>query len=234
MRSKINVHFMKSYFLSLIALLLLSCNNSSNEEENKQSAANNEASQQNTRHIIYLHGRIVELQGKAAFSEEHGKYELDSILDALKEGNTQVYCELRPENTKVPAYAQKLSRMIDSMIGTGIAPQDISVIGASKGALIAATTSDINAQPINYILMGGNNTTIEQENDWHLHGRILCIYDPSDTIAGKNYDYWKARSPEATAFGQIQLNEKLGHGFLYRPLPSWTVPALKWSRNEQL
>ncbi len=225
---------MKYYFLSLITLLLLSCNNSSDQQQNKHDAVGTVSPEQNIRHIIYLHGRIVELQGKAAFSEEHGKYELDSILVALKNGNAQVYCELRPENTEVTPYAQKVSRMIDSMIRTGIVPKDISVIGASKGALIAATTSNINAQPINYILMGGNNTTIEQENDWRFHGRILCIYDPSDTIAGKNYDHWKARSPEAKAFEQIKLSEKLGHGFLYHPLPSWTVPAIKWTRNEQL
>lgn len=225
---------MKYYFLSLITLLLLSCNNSSDQQQNKQSAAHNEASPKNTRHIIYLHGRIVELQGKAAFSEEHGKYELDSILDALGAENNKVYCELRPENTEVPVYAQKLSRTIDSMVSSGIAPGNITVIGASKGAIIAATTSDLNQQPVNYVLMGGNNTTIEQQNNWHFHGRILCIYDPSDTIAGKNYDYWKARSPQAIAFEQLALNEKLGHGFLYRPLPAWTVPALKWARNEQL
>lgn len=225
---------MKYYFLSLITLLLLSCNNSSDQQQNKHDAVGTVSPEQNTRHIIYLHGRIVELQGKAAFSEEHGKYELDSILDALKDGNAQVYCELRPENTEVPAYAQKLSRMIDSMVGTGIAPKNISVIGASKGALIAATTSSINPQPVNYVLMGGNNRTIEQQNDWHFHGRVLCIYDPSDTIAGRNYDYWKAHSPQVKAFEQLELREQLGHGFLYRPLPSWTVPALKWARNESL
>lgn len=222
---------MKYYFLSFIYLFLFSCTNSRDQKQNDQVAVSKE---QNTRYIIYLHGRIVELQGKAAFSEEHGKYELDSILDALKEDNAKVYCELRPENTEVPAYAQKLSRTIDSMIRSGIMPDKITVIGASKGAIIAATTSDLNQQPINYVLMGGNNSKMEQQNDWHFHGRILCIYDPSDTIAGKNYDYWKVNSPEAVAFEQIELNKKLGHGFLYRPLPAWTVPAQKWSRNEPL
>lgn len=225
---------MKYYFLSIIFLLLLSCTNSSDQQQNDKNVKSTVNPEQNTRHIIYLHGRIVELQGKAAFSEEHGKYELDSILDALKEANTKVYCELRPENTEVPVYAQKLSRTIDSMISSGIAPNKITVIGASKGAIIAATTSDLCQQPVNYVLMGGNNSKMEQQNDWHFHGRILCIYDPSDTIAGKNYDYWKANSPEAVAFEQIEINEKLGHGFLYRPLPAWTVPALKWSRNESL
>ncbi|MBL7705060.1 MAG: hypothetical protein JNM21_05865 [Taibaiella sp.] len=225
---------MKYYFIYFLALLLCSCTNISDQKQNNQAALSTSNKEQNIRHIIYLHGRIVELQGKAAFSEEYGRYELDSILDALKEGNAKVYCELRPENTEVPAYAQKLSRMIDSMVSTGISPQAISVIGASKGALIAASTSSINQQPVNYILMGGNNSTIEQQNDWHFHGRVLCIYDPSDTIAGKNYDYWEARAPEVKAFKQIKLSENLGHGFLYRPLPSWTVPALKWARNESL
>ncbi len=223
---------MKYSFLSLTSLFLFSCNNSTVQQQNDQAACSTSNKGINTRHIIYLHGRIVELQGKAAFSEEYGKYELDSILDALKEGNAQVYCELRPENTEVPAYAQKLSRMIDSMVLTGIAPGDISVIGASKGALIAATTSSINPQPVNYVLMGGNNTTIEQQNDWHFHGRVLCIYDSSDTIAGKNYDYWKVRSPEAIAFQQLEVSERRGHGFLYRPLKAWTVPALNWTRNQ--
>lgn len=225
---------MKYYFLFFLSLFLYSCTNGSDQQQNDRAAQNTSNKEKTIRHIIYLHGRIIELQGKAAFSEEYGKYELDSILDALKEGNAKVYCELRPESTEVPAYAQKLSRMIDSMVRTGIAPQAISVIGASKGALIAATTSSINSQPVNYVLMGGNNNTIEQQNDWHFHGRVLCIYDPSDTIAGKNYDYWKARSTELKAFKQIGLNENLGHGFLYRPLLSWTIPALKWTRNESL
>lgn len=225
---------MKYYCLLFPALFLCSCTNSSDQQQNNKNTSNTVNREQNTRHIIYLHGRIVELQGKAAFSEAHGKYELDSILDALGAENNKVFCELRPENTETPEYAQKLSRSIDSMISSGITPEKITVIGASKGAIIAAATSDINQQPVNYVLMGGNNSTIEQQNDWHFHGRILCIYDPSDTIAGKNYDYWKARSPQAIAFEQIALNEKLGHGFLYRPLPAWTVPALKWARNESL
>lgn len=224
---------MKPYFLFFFPFFLYACNNA-DQKQNDRVALSISSKEQNARHIIYLHGRIVELQGKAAFSEEYGKYELDSILAALASENTKVYCELRPGNTEVPAYAQKLSRMIDSMIHTGIAPEAISVIGASKGALIAATTSSINPQPVNYVLMGGNNSTIEQQNDWHFHGRVLCIYDPSDTIAGKNYDYWKARSPEVKAFKQLELSEKLGHGFLHRPLPAWTVPALKWVRNESL
>lgn len=225
---------MKYYFLAFVSLLLCSCNNDTNQKQDDQMTSGTSNLEQSTRHIIYLHGRIVELQGKAAYSEEYGKYELDSILATLTEPNTKVYCELRPENTEVTAYAQKLSRMIDSMIHAGIAPEAISVIGASKGALIAATTSSINPQPVNYVLMGGNNSTIEQQNDWHFHGRVLCIYDPSDTIAGKNYAYWESRSSEIKAFRQIELSEKLGHGFLYRPLPSWTVPALKWARNESL
>ena len=44
-----------------------------------------------TEHIFYLHGRIVEDQGKDAFSDQFGKYELDSIVTALQGSNAVVY-----------------------------------------------------------------------------------------------------------------------------------------------
>lgn len=39
--------------------------------------------QNNKRYIYYLHGRIIEIQGKDAISEHYGKYEFDSIVTAL-------------------------------------------------------------------------------------------------------------------------------------------------------
>jgi len=38
-----------------------------------------------TRYIFYLHGRIVEVQGANALSQQYGKYEYDSIIQALKD-----------------------------------------------------------------------------------------------------------------------------------------------------
>ena len=69
---------------------------------------------------------------------------------------------------------------------------------------------------------------IEAENDWRLHGRILGIYEQSDTLAGKDYTYWIDRSIEAIEFEQHQINTSLGHGFLYRPIPEWLNLVKSW------
>lgn len=70
---------------------------------------------QATKHIIYLHGKIIEDQGKDAFSELFGKYELDSIVAQLKVPNSIVHCELRTTDVDPTRYAEQVSKQIDSL-----------------------------------------------------------------------------------------------------------------------
>ncbi len=213
---------MKRYFLILIIL---------STQYNCNSQVNNIDS---TRHIFYIHGRIIEEQGKDAVSEAFGKYELDSIISALKVEKSIVHYEVRKENVEPKAYAIKFSKQIDILIQIGVKPTNISVIGASKGAIIASNISDINLNPINYVFLAGNNEFQEMNNNWKFHGQVLCIYDLSDSIAGKNYDYWKNNENYTTKFEQLELKTNLGHGFLYKPLDAWTKPTKKWILTQSL
>lgn len=189
---------------------------------------------QATKHIIYLHGKIIEDQGKDAFSELFGKYELDSIVAQLKVPNSIVHCELRTTDVDPTRYAEQVSKQIDSLIDIGTEPINITVVGASKGAIIASIVSDQNDSPINYVLLAGNNEYQEQNNDWKFHGQILAIYESSDEIAGKNYSFWKERENHAIRFEQIEMNTGLGHGFLYKPLDEWIQPTKKWILEQTL
>jgi len=181
-----------------------------------------------TKHLFYLHGRIVAEQGVEAVSERFGPYEYRAILAALGSTGAQLHAEVRTPTTDFGAFCAKVSGQIDSLISAGVAPADITVVGASQGALMAMQVSDMNRQPINYVLLGASNPAIAAENDWALHGRVLGIYETSDQIAGGNYDHWVANSPEAITFEQLQLNTGLGHGFIYRPMPEWVEPAKNW------
>lgn len=198
---------------------------------NKSSELKN---QNKKKQIFYIHGRIIEQQGKAAYSEVFGKYELDGIISALEFENTVVHCDIRNENVDPRPYAIKISSQIDSLINLGIKPRDITVIGASKGAIIASNVSDLNLNPINYVMLAGNNDYQETNNKWKFHGQVLCIYDLSDDIAGKNYDYWKNNENYTTKFEQLELKTNLGHGFLYKPLKAWVEPAKKWVLTQRL
>lgn len=186
------------------------------------------------KYIYYLHGKIIEIQGKDAVSEEYGKYEFDSIVMALSEPNHVVIAEVRRENVDYLDYAKKVSKEIDSLVTMGVHPTDITVIGASKGAIIASHVSNINLNAINYVFLAGNNTYQEKNNDWKFHGQVLCIYDLSDSIAGGTYDYWKYKENYTTKFEQIELKTNLGHGFLYKPLKVWLEPTRKWILKQEL
>jgi hypothetical protein len=187
-----------------------------------------------TKHIFYLHGRIIEQQGKNAVSEQYGKYELDSIITALKVDNGIVHAEIRNSNVEYKLYSEKISKQIDELIKSGVEAKNITVIGASKGAIIACNISNLNTNAINYVFLAGNNDYQEMNNDWKFHGQVLCIYDSSDDIAGKNYDYWKAKDNFTTKFEQIELKTNLGHGFIYKPLNVWIEPTKKWILNQSL
>lgn len=150
------------YYLSLVSLFILFIGCNTNTKKQKK-------------HIYYLHGRTIEIQGKDAFSEDYGKYDFDGIVDALSDLNHIVIAEVRTENVDYLKYANKISQKIDSLLQLDVNPRDITVIGASKGAVIASNISNINKSHINYILLAGNNNYQEEKNSWKFHGQVLCI-----------------------------------------------------------
>lgn len=203
---------MSHYTSLLLALVLASC----------------QAQEPTTHHIFYLHGRIVELQGRDAVHERFGPYQYDQILDSLAATNATLHSETRTADTGFVAFCEKTSNEINELIEQGTSPHHVTIIGASKGAVMAMYIANLNPNPINYVLLGANNVAIERENDWNLHGRILGIYEKSDELAGRGYTHWINRSTNATTFEQLQIETGLGHGFLYQPLSAWWEPAKAW------
>ncbi len=183
---------------------------------------------QSGKHVFYLHGMIVQVQGLPAVSETFGPYLYNEIVDSLKASGYQVHSEVRAADTQFEAYSRKISDQINDLIEKGVKAEDITVIGASAGAQMAMAVSDQNPNPVNYVLLGANSDRLENGFSWKLHGRVLGIYERSDQIAGKNYDYWKARSTDVQEFRQLEINTGLDHGFLYQPLKEWLEPARLW------
>lgn len=180
------------------------------------------------KHIFYLHGMIIEVQGINAVSPQFGPYEYTTIVDSLKATGAKVHSEVRTENTDFYEFGKKVSKQIDDLIAKGVAPSDIKVIGASKGGMIAMYISDMNVNKVNYVLLGSSSDYSRKTFDWNLHGNILGIYEKSDTVAGDNYQYWIDKSTNASKFEQLQINTGLGHGFLYTPNKAWLNPAKEW------
>ena len=182
------------------------------------------------RFLFYLHGRIVEEQGAEAVSERFGPYAYQDILRVFRDSGFVVRSEMREENTDVYEYADRLIGQVEKLLSAGVAPERITVVGASKGAVIAMLTSTKLQNPkVNFVLIAGCNDWAAENLMINLCGRVLSIFEKSDEIGRSCQAIFDASSCEPIT-QEIELNTGKGHGVLYQPLPEWVAPTVAWAR----
>ncbi|HJR63198.1 MAG TPA: alpha/beta hydrolase [Gemmatimonadaceae bacterium] len=183
-----------------------------------------------TRYLFYLHGRIVEDQGAEAVSPELGRYEYTAIVRQLADSGFTVISEVRARDTDPEVYADSVARQIRRLLAGDIRPQDITVVGASKGSVIAMLVSTRLAEPVRLVLLANCNDNVLRRFPLRLHGEVLSIYEASDSL-GRSCAPLFERSPGVTRKQEIRLETGLGHGFLFRPLPEWVGPTVSFART---
>jgi hypothetical protein len=186
-----------------------------------------------SRYIFYLHGKIIEEQGANAFSKEYGKYEYQKILDTLTKAGFVVISEQRPKNTESEKYASRVVAQIDSLLKAKVAPEKITVVGASKGAWISIiVSSKLKNEKVKFVLMG----ICDDEYDYSLDmfkicGNILSIYEKSDQLAGSCSKLISRNRDCVIRTSEIELNLGNGHGFIFRPYTEWVIPVIEWAKH---
>ena len=106
-------------------------------------------------HLFYLHGKIIEDQGLPAISPDFGEYQYEAILQKLGSHGYEVISEQRPKDTNGEQYARRVAEQVKTLIDSGVPPGNITVVGASKGAGIAAIVSSLlKDAKINFVLLG--------------------------------------------------------------------------------
>lgn len=181
--------------------------------------------------IFYLHGRIVELQGRTAVDQTngYGAYQYDAIIDSLKRANNSVYSEVRPPSTEIRSYAKKIAAQIDSLLKTGMPANHITIVGASKGARIAMEISNVmKNKDLNFVFMAACYEEDDvTEANWF--GNVLSIYERSDKASScQNH---QLHSQGINHYKEIALQTGLKHGFIFKPMPEWLAPVLQWSNS---
>ena len=63
-------------------------------------------------YLFYLHGAIVESEGKRPKHSTYGYYEYERILEALAKRGFKVISERRPKGTKSVRYAEKVTLQV--------------------------------------------------------------------------------------------------------------------------
>ena len=178
-------------------------------------------------HIIYLHGRIVQDQQSARPQHaEHGFYELDAIRKAFTDRGFILHSELRPKDTTVSAGADHVVNQVLRLLQNGVPPENITVVGASMGAAIGIRAAARLQNPdIRFAFLGPcasrNLEAVSKEEGKAVVGKLLIIREETDIPS--------AQCPASDV--ELVINTGLGHGFLYRPLPEWLEPVVRFAKN---
>lgn len=186
-------------------------------------------------YLFYLHGKIVEDQGANAVDTVNGfgAYQYEDILHTFKKAGFTVLSEVRPKNTDPVEYAHRMTGEIDSLIKNGINAADITVVGASKGAIIAMLISSyLKNKDVNFVLLAGcMNNLLQSFPDIQFCGNVLSIYERSDNIGHSCAEFKNKTSLIIPHYKEIELNTGLKHGFIFKPLPVWVEPAVQWANK---
>ncbi len=190
------------------------------------------------KYIFFLHNRFLEDHELQDEHPEYGRTEYTEIISVFKENGFQVISEKRQGNVNARAYAMRMVSQIDSLIKTGIEPHKITVVGTSKGGYIAQYVSTLANNPdLNFVFIASfRDTDIQNIPEINYCGNILTIYEKSDPYGVSAIARKESSTCKIKNFKEIELNTKMGHGFLFKPLNAWMKPTMMWANgnyNEQ-
>src|SRR5258706_5765112 len=77
-------------------------------------------------YLFYLHGRIVQEQGRKAVSAPYGPYEYDAILEGLAKAGLVVISEIRPRGMEPAACADRVAGQIKGLLDAGVPARRIT------------------------------------------------------------------------------------------------------------
>ena len=181
-------------------------------------------------YLFFLHAKIVEDQGIHPTSPKYGVYEYEEILKTFKNKGFVVISEARSKDTAPEPYAAKLVGQINALLKAGVPPKKITILGASKGAVIAMLTSSrLKNKDVNFVIMSNCNDWVDRNFNIDLHGNILSIYDVNDEF-GQSCQKFFDKATGTNRRHEIELKIGAGHGVLFKPLKEWVDPVIEWAR----
>lgn len=185
------------------------------------------------KYIFYLHGAIMEGQSGNAKTSS-GEYEYDQILESFRKAGFTVKSEIRKSGTNISAYAKQVTEEINGLLKNGVSPGNITVIGASKGALIAMHVSTfLKNEGINFVFIAAcNDGNFQSFPEIRFHGNILSIYDKSDGIGESCLQFKNRSGGGVKQYKEVAVDTGLGHQFLWSPMQEWITPSIEWAKSK--
>jgi hypothetical protein len=128
-------------------------------------------------------------------------------------------------------YARRIRDEVRGMIGRGIAPESITVLGAGSASPVAALTSAMTGnRHVNYVLLGNCDPRLTDEVGFHLSGRVLGIRDADDGKSPSCRPLWR-NAPKLGQRRDLVIRSGMGAGIFDAPRPQWMQPVADWTRG---
>jgi len=182
------------------------------------------------KYVFYLHGAIIEDGNLRPVHERYGLYDYPAIISSLSKYDFQLISEQRQPDTDHLLYAKKIVSEINELLNAGVKPENITIAGFSKGAMITVVTSSLlENDELNFVIMATCGEWYENSDflkKLRLRGNILSIYEKSD-VAGWCQSL-VSRLPAPSSFIEIEIDTGKEHGAFYLPHDEWIKPLISW------
>lgn len=185
------------------------------------------------KYIFFLHNRFLEGHALEEAHPEYGKVEYRKMLNAFEANGFTMMSEIRDGNVNAHSYAQTQVILIDSLMELGISPNNITVVGTSKGGYIAQYISTLANNPnLNFVFIASfQNDDIENASQINWCGNILNIYEKSDPYGVSAEARMTTSNCTFRHFENFELNTGLGHGIVFRAMDEWLNPTMEWANG---
>jgi hypothetical protein len=194
-------------------------------------------------YVFFVHGKTLELQGPNGIHPRFGFYDYYGIVKSLENAGFTVIGEIRPKGIKLDKYTGKIVRQIKTLLVNSIPPEQITVVGFSKGNAITLLVSAALMNPtVNFVVMSGchHKRTLGQgpqkqrirRSVQSIQGRFLSIYEESDPKCDACRRILKNISDDST-FEEVKLKNGMGHRLFYQPRREWLEPVVEWIHDKQ-
>ncbi len=187
-----------------------------------------------SKYIIYLHGAGIEKVGVARAEEDYR-----GIVNSLQERGFIVISEVRSSNTKPNEYGRKVAGQVKALITRGVSPENITVLGFSKGGMITLMAAAASDNPkVNYAVLAG---CFRKGNEYYemyennvapkMKGHILSMYDAADPNFGTCKDFFAAAGDKVVG-KEIKFETGQGHGLFRKAVDQWMTPLTDWASGK--
>ncbi len=182
------------------------------------------------RYVIFSHGLIAEGEDPRPVSPQYGVYDFPQIKQALfKGGRFNLIAVQRKKGLDFETHVNQLESWVHQLLGAGVKPSRITLVGFSRGGQITAVAaSHLASEGINTAILA-----ICQEGDFApdsgpslaLGGNLLSIYETSDQLGSCSR---LAGRGHLVSFKEVTISTGKAHGSFFEPRPEWINPLKAW------